>query len=129
MAYDGCERRERPVVHVGRGELDVAQRRDAERELIEILGRQIAAAAVERRRFGRPGSELRNAGVREAAPAQQWPAMAARALRFSEEQACPTLLLRGQGRVVVIQVPVERRVRPGEDGHLERGERLGRVLE
>src|SRR5207253_2233554 len=77
VAQHGFERRERAVVHVRGRELDVAQRRHAERELIEVLSREVAAAAVERRRLGGPGPELRHAGVREARPAESLSAIAA----------------------------------------------------
>jgi hypothetical protein len=51
------------------------------------------------------------------------------ALGLAEEEEPAPLLLRGQGRVIPLEIAVERRAGLGELLHLERGQRPGRLVE
>src|SRR3989449_4930874 len=54
------ERGKRPVVHVGRRQLDVAERRRAEGKLVELLVEELAAPQVQGRTASHPGPKLRD---------------------------------------------------------------------
>src|SRR5437867_9586871 len=72
MSHDGFERRVCAVVHVWSGELDVAQRRYSECELIERRARKLFAASdVPRRRGTHAGADLRYADVGELLTTEQ----------------------------------------------------------
>src|SRR6185312_1152036 len=102
---------ERPVVHIGRRQLDVAQRRRAEREPVKLLIEELAAAEVERRPGPHSGAKLGYAGVGEGLAAQERAAVTAGALGLiAEEEQRAALLLGGQRRVVVPQIAIEGRV-------------------
>src|SRR5256886_123928 len=100
-----------------------------EREFVERLILEAAAPQVQGRRVARPRSDLRDASVREAPASEQRAAVTAGALGLAEEQQRATLLRRRQGRVVAVQVAIERRVGLGEGLHLEGGDRRGSMLE
>src|SRR6185437_12240805 len=120
----------RPVVHVRRRQLDVAQRRRTEREPVKLLIEELAAAEVERRAAAHSGAELGYAGVGEGLAAQERAAVTAGALGLvAEEEQGTSFLLRSQRRIVVLQIAIEGRVGPGECLSLEGGDRRGGVLE
>src|SRR6266571_9559017 len=99
------ERGERPVVHVGRRQLDVAERRRAEGKLVELLVEKRAPSQVQRRTASNPGPELRHAGVGEVLATQQRTSMAARAAgRVTEEEQGAAFLFGGQRRIVVLEI-------------------------
>src|SRR3989442_14559045 len=97
MGDDRLERRQRAVVKVGRSQLDVAQRRRAEREPMDLIVGKLAAAKVERCALPHAGAELRDPAVGEGLPAEEGAAVAAHAPRPREEQDRATLLLDAQG--------------------------------
>jgi len=105
----GFERGERPVVHVGCGELDVAQGGRAESKLVELLVDELPTSEVERRAASCSGAELRHPGVGEVSTTQQRPAVAAGAAGpvTEEEQGTPLLLGRQCG-VIVLEIAIER---------------------
>src|SRR6266576_3413673 len=103
------ERGERPVVHVGRRQLDVAERRRAKFKLVELLVEECAPSQVQGRTAPHPGPELRHAGVGEVLATLQRTSMAARAAgRVAEEEQGAALLLGGQRRIVVLEIAIER---------------------
>src|SRR5256885_7924014 len=124
------ERGERPVVHVGRRQLDVTQRRRAEGELVELLVAELSASEVQRRTPSCPRAELWHAGVGEGLASEQRAAVTAGAARLvAEEEQGAALLLGSQRGIVVLEIAIERRVDLGERLHLEGGDRRGRLLE
>src|SRR6266566_3728686 len=103
------ERGERPVVHVGRRQLDVAERRRAEGELVELLVEERAPSQVQGRTAPHPGPELRLACFGEVLTTEQRSAVAARAAGLvAEEEQGAALLFGGQRRIVVLEIAIER---------------------
>src|SRR3989454_10463551 len=103
------ERGKRPVVHVGRRQLDVAERRRAEGKLVELLVEELAPPQVQGRTASHPGPKLRHAGVGEVLAAEQRAAVAARTAGLvTEEEQGTALLFGGQRRIVVLEIAIER---------------------
>src|SRR5438046_5098138 len=105
----GFQRRERPVVHVGRRQLDVAKRRRAEGKLVELLVEERAPSQVQGRTAPHSGPELRNPGVGEVLATEQRAAVTARTAGLvTEEEQGAALLFGGQRRIVVLEIAIER---------------------
>src|SRR5258707_34488 len=79
VLHDGLQRGERAIVEIRRRELDVAQRRNPERELVELVVEELTAPFVERRALTHAGSELGDARIREVPSAQERPVVTCRA--------------------------------------------------
>ena len=92
---------------VRRRQLDIPQRRHAERELVELIVLELTAAEVERRTPPHAGAELRSSTVGEGLPAKERSVVAARATRPSEEQEPAAFLLDAESVVLMTQVMVE----------------------
>src|SRR6185437_8251909 len=89
VPHHRLERRVRAVVHVGRGELDVAQRRDAEEELAGLewsANTWVARSRVERRSASRARTDLRHGNARELLSAEEGSVVASHAARLGEEE-------------------------------------------
>src|SRR2546430_873702 len=97
------------LVHVGRRQLDVAERRRAEGKLVELLVEERAPSQVQGRTAPHPGPKLGHPGVGEVLATEQRAAVAAGAAGLvTEEEQGAALLFGGQRRVVVLEVAIER---------------------
>src|SRR5438552_8899636 len=128
---DSLQRCIRAIVHIRRGELDVAQRRNAKEEARQLrlpANAWIATTGVEGRQRPGSGSELRRSGVRERLAAEAWPIVALRTPRLAEEEQRAALRVDRDRVVVSRQIAVEGRIRVRERLDLERGDRIRRML-
>src|SRR5258705_8347244 len=71
MTHDGLERGIDAIMEVRRRQLDVAQRRHAEREAVGLAVRELAPPQVERRAGTHARSELRRPRVRKVPAAEE----------------------------------------------------------
>ena len=127
---DGIERREGAIVHVGRGKLDVSERRNAEAEPGRLRASEAEVLAeIEGRVRRHTWTDLRHAGAVEALAAEEGAEVAGGTARLREEEERPFLRIGRDGVVVVGDVPIERGIGEGERGALEGGDGVRGVLE
>src|SRR5690348_15440817 len=107
MADHRVERRKGTVVHVRRGELHIAQGRDAEKEATRLAGELRVLTEVERSVLADARPELRDRRGSERLTAEQCSEVTSRAASFAEEEQRALLLLGGKRVVVMRQIAIE----------------------